>query len=110
MVRQVNHSNLAHVLDTGQYCGSLGASGATPESAQRYELYKSIEQTAPLAVFVRAKIYRIETGEEEWLDYPYIFSILNRVGYNGWVSIVYEGQEDEETALPKAVKYLRRFM
>ena len=46
-----------------------------------------------------------------WLNYPRIFEILNGVNYNGWVSIVYEGQdaEAEETAVPKAVNYLRQF-
>jgi len=36
-------------------------------------------------------------------------SILKNAGYNGWMSIVYEGQDDldEPTALPLAVGYLR---
>jgi sugar phosphate isomerase/epimerase len=65
-----------------------------------------------MAVHVRAKIYRIQTGEEAWLDYPRIFEILRGVDYNGWVSVVYEGQavEAEETAVPRAVDYLRRFV
>ena len=69
-------------------------------------------ETAPLAVHVRCKIYRITSGREEWLDYPRIFKILRGVKYNGWLSIVYEGQdvEEEETAVPKAVAYLRRLM
>ena len=46
------------------------------------------------------------------LNYPRIFEILNEVDYNGFVSVVYEGQavEEEETAIPKAVNYLRRFV
>ncbi|NLD74806.1 MAG: hypothetical protein GX649_19070, partial [Chloroflexi bacterium] len=38
--------------------------------------------------------------------------ILKGVNYNGWMSIVYEGQdaEAEATAVPKAVKYLRRLI
>ena len=61
---------------------------------------------------VRANIYRIQTGIEAWLDYPRIFQILREVGYNGWVSIVFEGQdaEAEATAVPKAVRYLRSLM
>ncbi|MEE2873529.1 MAG: hypothetical protein VX893_11530, partial [Candidatus Latescibacterota bacterium] len=74
--------------------------------------YGSIEETAPLAVHVRCKIYRIQNGTEEWLNYPRIFEILKGVNYNGWLSIVYEGQdvEEEATAVPKAVKYLRALM
>ena len=61
---------------------------------------------------VRCKIYRIQSGAEEWLDYPRIFGILKEVDYNGWCSVVYEGQdaEAEAAAVPKAVKYLRSLM
>jgi sugar phosphate isomerase/epimerase len=108
----VNNPYLSHILDTGQYVGSPGASGAEGKEDPSLNFYGSIEETAPLAVHVRAKIYRIQTGEEAWLNYPRIFEILRKVNYNGWVSIVYEGQkvEGEETAVPKAVRYLRRFV
>ena len=73
------------------------------------DFYGSIAETAPLAVHARCKIYRIRSGREEWLDYPRILAILRSVGYNGWLSIVYEGQdiEAEAAAVPKAVAYLR---
>ena len=108
----VDNPYLSHILDTGQYVGSPGASGADGKEDPTLNFYGSIEETAPLAVHVRAKIYRISTGEEAWLDNPRIFKILNGVDYNGWVSVVYEGQADEaeETAVPKAVSYLRNFV
>ena len=73
------------------------------------DFYGSIAETAPLAVHVRCKIYRIQSGVEEWLNYPRILKILRGVNFNGWLSIVYEGQdvEAEATAVPKAVSYLR---
>ena len=109
---EVNNPYLSHILDTGQYVGSPGASGARGKEDPTLNFYGSIVETAPLAVHVRAKIYRIQTGEEAWLNYPRIFEILKGVNYNGWVSVVYEGQEveSEETAVPKAVRYLRRFV
>lgn len=112
MIKEVNHPNLTHCLDTGQYVGSKGASGADRDAPVDEGLYRSIEQTAQLAVHVRAKIYRISTGEEQWLDYPRIFKALDGVHYNGVVSVVYEGwdHEHERTAIPKAVKYLRQFV
>lgn len=110
MMKEVNHPNLTHMLDTGQYVGSPGATGGNKEAATDEGLYKSIALTAPLAVHVRAKVYRISTGEEQWLNYPRIFQILDSVHYNGVVSVVYEGweHEHESTAIPKAVKYLRK--
>ena len=94
ILEEVNHAYLSHVLDTGQYV----------------DFYPSIAQTAAKAVHVRAKVYEIETGEEKRLDYSKIFPVLKRVGYNGWVSIVFEGQEDAREAVPKAARYFRRFM
>lgn len=112
ILEMVDNPYLSHILDTGQYVGSPGASGQRGKEDPALNFYGSIEETAPLAVHVRAKVYRITTGEEAWLKYPRIFDILNGVNYNGWVSIVYEGQdaEEEETAVPKAVNYLRQFV
>ena len=112
ILETVDNPYLSHILDTGQYVGSPGASGQRGKEDPSLNFYGSIEETAPLAVHVRAKIYRIATGEEAWLKYPRIFEILKGVDYNGWVSIVFEGQDEEaeETAVPKAVSYLRRFV
>jgi len=94
LMDDVAHPNLSHVLDSGQYL----------------DLYDSMVMTAARAVHVRCKIYQIESGEERKLDYARIFRILRDVRYNGFLSIVYEGSEDERVAVRKAVPYLRRFM
>lgn len=94
LLADVGHPNLAHVMDTGQYL----------------DLYASMPLTVGRAVHVRAKIYEIETGEERRLDYSRIFRILRQANYNGFLSIVYEGVEDERAAVARAVPYLRRLM
>ncbi len=106
---EVDHPYFSHIMDTGQYAGSPGASGAEGKPDPNYDFYGSMEKSVPFAVHVRAKIYRIQTGEEVWLDYPRILKIIRGANFNGWMSIVYEGQaaEPEETAVPKAVSYLR---
>ncbi len=110
ILREVDHPFFTHILDCGQYIGSPGATGQRGTEDPALDFYGSIAMTAPYAVHVRAKVYRIATGVEEWLNYPRILEILRGVGYNGWMSIVYEGQdaEAEATAVPKAVAYLRR--
>lgn len=102
-----------HILDTGQYRGSPGASkGSRGKEDPEHDFYGSIRTSAPRAVQVRAKIYRIASGEERWLDYARIMPVLKQVGFNGWMSVVFEGQDelDEEAAVPKAVAYLRRVL
>jgi hypothetical protein len=77
-----------------------------------YDAYRSIARTAPPAVLVRAKLYRLKTGKEEWLDYGRIFKILGEARYNGFVSLVYEGWQDRDAphAVPSGENFLRGFL
>jgi sugar phosphate isomerase/epimerase len=112
LLKDVDHPWCSPILDTGQYLGSPGASGAQDEDPRKYDVYKSIETTAPLAVFVRAKLYRVRGWKEEWLDYDRIFKTLRGVKYKGFVSLVYEGWKDLDAmhAVPIGVKLLRRHL
>jgi sugar phosphate isomerase/epimerase len=112
LLEEVKHPWCKHILDTGQYLGSQGASGATAADPQRYDVYQSIARTAPAAVFVRAKLYRLKSGKEEWLDYDRIFKILRGVKYNGFICLVYEGwsEMDAPHAVPVGVKFLRSYL
>jgi sugar phosphate isomerase/epimerase len=107
ILRGVDHPSFAHILDTGQYAGSPGASG--PQESG-YDCYRSMEQTVNHAVYVRTKFYRIDSGVEEWLDYPRIVRMLKSARYNGGVSIVYEGKSEPLPAIEKAVRYLRSLL
>ena len=55
-------------------------------------------------------IYKHPDGVEEWLDYPRILKMLNDAGYNGCLSIVYEGKTDALPAIEKAARYLRSLL
>jgi sugar phosphate isomerase/epimerase len=109
----VDNPYYSHILDTGQYRGSPGASfGERGREDPQWNFYGSIETSAPRAVHVRAKIYRIASGKEAWLDYERIMPIIKNVGFNGWMSMVYEGQDelDEPSAAPLAITYLRSML
>ncbi len=111
LLDDVDNRYYSHILDTGQYRGSPGASlGVRGEEDESQDFYGSIEKSAPRAVHVRAKIYRIASGSEAWLDYDRIMKIIKTVGFNGWMSVVFEGQDelDEVSAVPLAASFLRR--
>jgi sugar phosphate isomerase/epimerase len=111
LLADADHPNLSHVLDTGQYAGSPGASGYAEDPARdRYDYLESIRLTAPLASYVRCKLYRMETGREAWLDYDRIFATLREVRYNGWACLVYEGEEEDRAAIARGVPFLRRYV
>jgi hypothetical protein len=109
ILHDVNRENFTFILDTGRWQGSPGASpgGVTNPDI---DFYAFIEQTAPHATYVRAKIYKIDSGQEEWLDYERIIEILRKVNFNGNMSIVFEGQGNQVSdleAIGLAVDYLR---
>ncbi len=113
MLDEISDEYLSHIVDVGQYRGSPGASGGTKGVADAaHDFYGYIRQTAPRAVAARAKIYRIRTGEEQWIDYRRVLSILKESGFNGPLSVVFEGWDDmdEGEAVPLAARYLRRLL
>ena len=110
LLKDVDSPYYSHILDTGQFRGSPGVSlGERGTEDPEWDFYGSIAKTASRAVHVRAKIYRIATGKEAWLDYDRILPIIKSAGFNGWMSVVFEGQDelDEVTAVPLAAKFLR---
>ena len=122
MLDEVNDPYFTHIVDTGQYRGSPGASGRTPTqtlplqggglTGPSHDFYAYIRQTAPRAVAARAKVYRIRSGEEEWIDYRRVLPALKEARFNGPLSVVYEGWDDldEREALPRAAAFLRRLL
>ncbi len=81
-------------LDTGNY----------PDN-----LYVDMEKSAPYTVHVHAKVEsRTEKGPIK-LDYTKIRQILEGVGYNGWISIEFEVEnQDPVGEVPKFAEYLQR--
>jgi len=109
--KAVNHPNFALVLDTGHFTGRAGPNGPKKEAHTYADYYKSLEQVAPLAPFVRVKVYEADAqGVEKFIDYKRVFEILRGVHYNGFCSMVYEGTEDETAAIPRAARYLRKMV
>ena len=110
LIADVDNPYYSHILDTGQYRGSPGVSlGERGQEDEAWDFYGSIEKSAPIAIHVRSKIYRIASGSEAWLDYDRILPIIKSVGFNGWMSVVFEGQDElnEVDAVPLAAKFLR---
>ncbi len=109
--KEVNHPNFTLLLDTGHFTGRDGPNGPKREGHTYKDYYHSIEQVAPLTQFVRAKLYQLdEQGREKFIDYNRVFNILRGVHFNGFVSLVYEGKEDEMAAIPRGARMLRSYV
>ncbi|MBK36993.1 MAG: hypothetical protein CME26_15865 [Gemmatimonadetes bacterium] len=85
----VDHEYVTHILDTGQWHGSPGTN-REGHTIPGVDYYGFMQQTVSHATYVRTKIYRIQTGVEEWLDYHRIADIILHAGYDGVISIVFE--------------------
>jgi L-ribulose-5-phosphate 3-epimerase len=67
-----------------------------------------LERLAPKACLVQAKTY---DGGGKWytleIDYPWVAAMLRRHGYQGWVSLEFEGKADPGVAVPASLARLR---
>ena len=112
ILRETERDNFSFLLDTGQWLGAIG-SHPRGEFDPNVDLYKDyLEPTAPFARYVRAKIYKIDSGVEEFIDYRRVLDILRGVGFNGAIGLVFELGEfnrcSHEECMRLAVAHLRQ--
>ena len=102
-------TRFSFLLDTGQWCGSPARNNGIPDPD--HDIYEYMKQTAHLATHVRAKFYKIDSGKEEWIDYERIVPTLAEAGYNGPLSVVFEGKDinacDDKEVMRLAAEHLR---
>ena len=114
ILREVGRDNFAFLMDTGQWQGAIGSHrrGESDPAVDLYEDY--LRPLAPHTVYVRAKIYKIDAGHEEWLDYRRIARLLLDVGFNGTMGLVFElgdrNEADWATCVDLAVRHLRQVL
>jgi sugar phosphate isomerase/epimerase len=92
-ISDVDHDYLTYILDTGQWHGSPGTN-REGNTIPGIDFYGFMQQTVSHATYVRTKIYKIDSGTEEWLDYPRIAKIILDAGYDGVISIVFEDRNN----------------
>jgi sugar phosphate isomerase/epimerase len=96
IVEAIKSPWLQMTLDTGNFL------------EHTYEQMEAMaSSTVPIAL-VQAKTY---FGGGRWyaleLDYSRIAAMLRNHGYQGWISLEFEGNEDAETGVPKSLAILR---
>ncbi len=95
ILKEVDSNNLGLLVDTGNYIDGI----------------VSIKKTIHLAIHVHAKFMELdEKGNEKNIDYDTIFQLLRENNYNGYVSVEYEGEEEEFMAVPRAVNRIKQYI
>lgn len=90
-----------------KYYGTLPDFGNFPDDIR----YQALEKIAPYAFHVHAKSYEFdERGEETKLDYKRILDIFKKIGYQGYLSIEFEGKGDEVEGVRKTLELIKRYL
>jgi len=75
------------------------------------ERYHMAEEFGDRISYVHAKTYVFNPdGEESYMNYGKVFSILKDKGYNGWISVEFEGPGDGDTGVKKTVQLIKKYM
>lgn len=94
VVQAINSPWLQVTLDTGNFLED--------------DRYESMSRLAPRAILLQAKTYY---GGGTWytldLDYARIARIMKDAGYQGYVSLEFEGNDDPLVAIPRSLAMLR---
>jgi sugar phosphate isomerase/epimerase len=107
-VGNVRMPNCGVLPDFGNFClareGGARWGGACIET---YDKYQGVEELMPLAKAVSAKSYAFDAdGNESTIDYEKMLRIVKDAGYDGYIGVEYEGDDEDPTAGIKATKDL----
>ncbi|MBM3934684.1 MAG: TIM barrel protein [SAR202 cluster bacterium] len=88
LFKEINRPNITAIMDTGRWWPnkSTGAEGF----GKNEHAYGFMEQVAPYTSHVMTKIWKIDSGREEYVDYDRVCAILKKVNFNGGFSICYK--------------------
>jgi sugar phosphate isomerase/epimerase len=96
LVKPVKSKWLGVNVDTGNF--------RTPDP------YADIARIAPYGVVSQVKTEVSPNGKTEDADLAKVVKILKDANFHGFVALEYEAKEDPKTAVPKAVKELRKLI
>lgn len=96
LFHEAEKDNLSLLLDTGNYVDGLDGIRATMHLVKRH-VHLKINEVA-------------EDGHDMLYDLPAILDILTESGYDGTLSIEYEGEQDEKVYIKKVTDYVRAYL
>jgi sugar phosphate isomerase/epimerase len=99
VMKQVNNKHCGTLADFGNFCINRTkpetndiAGYMKTKCLDEYDRYKGIEELMPYAKGVHAKSHVFgANGDDTETDFYRMFKIIKNSGFNGWVSIEYEG-------------------
>ena len=102
VIKNTGKKNVGTLPDFGNFCvkknQNLSEWGATSdECSYEYDKYLGVKQMLPYARSISAKSYSFDNnGNSIEIDYFRMLKIIKESGYNGYISIEYEGDGHSE--------------
>lgn len=90
---EAKRDNLSLLLDTGNYVDGIDGIRATTHLVKKH-VHLKVNQVA-------------EDGHDTVYDLPLILEVLTQSGYDGTLSIEYEGEQDEKIYIKKVTDFVR---
>ncbi len=108
VMKRVGKANCGTLPDFGNFCLTEGyGSISSDKCTKKYDIYQGVEELMPYAKAVSAKSIDFdEAGNEIFIDYKKMMSIVKKAGYTGFVGVEYEGDRLDEIAGINATKAL----
>lgn len=99
VMKEVNNEHCGTLADFGNFCINRTkpptndiAGWMKTKCLEEYDRYKGIAELMPYAKGVHAKTHLFNAdGDDMETDFDRMFKIIKNSGFNGWVSVEYEG-------------------
>ncbi len=102
VIKNANSDNVGTLPDFGNFCiqsrpDNLSSWGALEGCSKEYDKYKGVEELLPYARSVSAKSLNFDVdGNCVEIDFYKMMKVIKGYGYNGYISIEYEGSSHSE--------------
>jgi sugar phosphate isomerase/epimerase len=106
----VNPDNVVKIIK-GVYCPEYFGSCLDFGNWQKDDQLDAARKVAPFVKHAHAKSYVFDkAGNEKNIDFKSIIAILKKAGYQGALSVEFEGEMDEFEGVEKTVKLLKKIL
>lgn len=118
IIRKVNSDALRSTFDTGNFLLVGQSPSAAADELKGYVGHVHVKDFLPVPEGTTGAIIRALTGElylgkiagEGAVDLKYVFGALRNAGYDGWLSVEFEGDEEPQRGSIDAVGNVTRIM
>lgn len=111
VMQEVGMANVGTLPDFGNFCISHPWGQTQDPCEDMYDRYQGVQEMLPFAKGVSAKTYDFDAqGEQPKMDYKRLLDIVKKSGFEGYIGIEFEGNnQPEEYGIRKTKALIERY-